>query len=361
MSSSSPRSASPPDHDPRRRACRPLGGRAAGQPADLPDRRLPDRRRQWNSDDLPVGHQVPQDDRIAARRGPERATRARHVPRSRMWRVRVERSGRDRRGRATQEVSAQSLAPADRRRRRPRHRRGDRVPAVPEGGARRSTVPSRPASSRAPSSSRPRTPSSTSIRRTRRPPAAWSRSTRAISSTILTMWLVMAIVIIGSVLMIRGSKLVPGRGQNVFEFVYEFLSDFGMGIAGPEGAPLHPDLPGRVPARPVRQLDRPGAAGRQDRGAAGAVERRQHHDRDGPRQLLRSSTVEGFRHLGVRGYLGKFFPCGRVPEGHRRRGHRHVRRPDRAHARVRQAGHAVDATLRQHLRRRGGPRRHHRR
>ena len=43
----------------------------------------------------------------------------------------------------------------------------------------------------------------------------------------------MAIVLLVSFLMVRGSKLIPGRAQNVFEWFYEFLSDFGLGIAGP--------------------------------------------------------------------------------------------------------------------------------
>ena len=40
--------------------------------------------------------------------------------------------------------------------------------------------------------------------------------------------------------MTRGSKLIPGRGQNIFETVYEFLSDFGVGIAGPAARPYIP-------------------------------------------------------------------------------------------------------------------------
>ena len=67
---------------------------------------------------------------------------------------------------------------------------------------------------------------------------------------------------------------------------------------------------------------------------------------------------EGFRRLGVRGYLGQVLPVLRVQERHRRGRHRPVRGPHRADAGVRQAPHAVDATLRQHLRRRGGARRH---
>ncbi len=53
----------------------------------------------------------------------------------------------------------------------------------------------------------------------------------SISSTLLTMWLVIALVVIGAILLLRNSKLVPGRGQNAFEFVYEFLRDFGLSSA----------------------------------------------------------------------------------------------------------------------------------
>ena len=84
----------------------------------------------------------------------------------------------------------------------------------------------------------------------------------SISSTILTMWIVMAIVLIVSILMVRGSKLIPGRAQNVFEWFYEFLSDFGLGIAGPDGAPVHPALRRVLPAHPVLQLERPRPADR---------------------------------------------------------------------------------------------------
>ncbi len=52
----------------------------------------------------------------------------------------------------------------------------------------------------------------------------------------------MAIVLLGSILMVRGSKLIPGRAQNVFEWFYEFLSDFGIGIAGPAAQAVHPAL-----------------------------------------------------------------------------------------------------------------------
>ncbi len=129
----------------------------------------------------------------------------------------------------------------------------------------------------------------------------------AISSTILTMWLVMAIVIVGAVLMTRGSTLVPRRGQNVFEFVYEFLSDFGIGIAGAAAKPYIPifvaafllilfdNWIGLVP--PVGKIDLLRAPSSDVNITIGMA--------------LVSFLIfefEGFRALGIRGYLGKFFP-----------------------------------------------------
>jgi F-type H+-transporting ATPase subunit a len=129
----------------------------------------------------------------------------------------------------------------------------------------------------------------------------------AISSTLLTMWLVMAIVVIGSALLVRGSKLVPGRGQNIFEFVYEFLSDFGMGLAGPTAKPYIPiflgafllvlfdNWIGLVP--PVGKVDFLRAPSSDVNITIGMA-----------LVSFLIFHVEGFRHLGVRGYLGKFFP-----------------------------------------------------
>ena len=139
------------------------------------------------------------------------------------------------------------------------------------------------------------------------PPAVGVYFEPAISSTLLTMWIVMAIVIIGSVLLIRGSKLVPGRGQNIFEFVYEFLSDFGLGLAGPTARPYIPiflgafllvlfdNWIGLVP--PVGKVDFLRAPSSDVNVTIGMA-----------LVSFLIFHVEGFRHLGVRGYLGKFFP-----------------------------------------------------
>jgi F-type H+-transporting ATPase subunit a len=129
----------------------------------------------------------------------------------------------------------------------------------------------------------------------------------AISSTLLTMWLVMAIVVIGSALLVRGAKLVPGRGQNIFEFVYEFLADFGIGLAGPTARPYIPIFLGAFllvlfdnwiglvpPVGKVEFLRAPSSDVNITIGMA-LVSFLIFH-------------IEGFRHLGARGYLGKFFP-----------------------------------------------------
>ena len=136
----------------------------------------------------------------------------------------------------------------------------------------------------------------------------------SISSTILTMWIVMAIVLIGSILMVRRSTLIPRRSQNVFEWFYEFLSDFGIGIAGPTARPYIPlfaaffllilfsNWSGLVP--PVGRI----------------------HELRAPTSdvnitlgLALVSFVyfefQGFRRLGIRGYLSKFFPLGEFRNG----------------------------------------------
>lgn len=129
----------------------------------------------------------------------------------------------------------------------------------------------------------------------------------SISSTILTMWIVMAVVLAGAILMTRGGTMIPGRAQNVFEAFYESLSDFGIGLAGPKARPYIPifvaffllilfdNWVGLVP--PVGKLDFLRAPSSDVNITIGMA-------------LISFLIfhVEGFRHLGVRGYLGKFFP-----------------------------------------------------
>jgi F-type H+-transporting ATPase subunit a len=145
-------------------------------------------------------------------------------------------------------------------------------------------------------------------------PAALVVFDPVISNTILTMWIVMVIVLVGAILMVRGSKLIPGRGQNVFEWFYEFLGDFGVGIAGPKARPYIPIFAaffllilfnnwiGLVPpVGKIPQLRAPSSDVNITIGMA-LVSFVIFH-------------VEGVRHLGLRGYLGKFIPLGEFRKG----------------------------------------------
>ena len=136
----------------------------------------------------------------------------------------------------------------------------------------------------------------------------------SISNTIFTMWIVMAVVIVVSVLLVRGSKLIPGRGQNLFEWFYEFLSDFGIGIAGVAAKPYIPlfaaffllilfsNWSGLIP--PVGRIP---------------ALRAPTSDVNVTLGLALVSFIyfefEGFRRLGFRGYAGKFFPLYEFKNG----------------------------------------------
>jgi len=136
----------------------------------------------------------------------------------------------------------------------------------------------------------------------------------SISNTLLTMWIVMAIVIVGAWLMVRGSKLIPGRAQNVFEWFYEFLGNFGIGIAGEAGRPYLPIFLGAFllivfdnwiglvpPVGKIELLRAPSSDVNITIGMA----------------LVSFLIFEflGFWKLGVLGYLGKFFPLYEFKKG----------------------------------------------
>jgi F-type H+-transporting ATPase subunit a len=136
----------------------------------------------------------------------------------------------------------------------------------------------------------------------------------AISNTLFTMWIVMALVIVGSWLMVRGAKLIPGRAQNFFEWFYEFLGNFGIGIAGEAGRPYLPIFLGAFllivfnnwiglvpPVGKIEQLRAPSSDVNITLGMA----------------LVSFLIFEflGFWKLGVFGYLGKFFPLYEFKKG----------------------------------------------
>jgi F-type H+-transporting ATPase subunit a len=136
----------------------------------------------------------------------------------------------------------------------------------------------------------------------------------SISSTILTMWIVMALILLLAFVATRRMKTVPGRLQNVVEWAYEFGSDFAVGIGGERARRYYPIFAGFFifilfsnwsglvpPVGKIEQLRAPTSDVNITLGLA-----------------LTSFVLfqgEGFRRLGVRGYLGKFFPLGEFRKG----------------------------------------------
>ena len=136
----------------------------------------------------------------------------------------------------------------------------------------------------------------------------------SISSTILTMWIVMVLLLLVAFLVTRGMKLIPGRVQNVVEWAYEFGCDFAVGIGGEKSRRYYPIFAGFFvfilfsnwsglvpPVGKIEQLRAPTSDVNITLGLA-----------------LTSFVLfqgEGFRRLGVRGYLGKFFPIGEFRHG----------------------------------------------
>jgi len=52
---------------------------------------------------------------------------------------------------------------------------------------------------------------------------------------VIHSWLVMAILIVGTVILLKGTELIPRKGQNIFEVIIGGLEDFMVEITGPEG------------------------------------------------------------------------------------------------------------------------------
>ena len=136
----------------------------------------------------------------------------------------------------------------------------------------------------------------------------------SISSTILTMWIVMALLLLVAFIATRRMKLVPGRLQNAVEWAYEFGSDFAIGIGGEKARRYYPifaafflfilfsNWSGLVP--PVGKIEQLRAPTSDVNITIGLA--------------LTSFCIfefEGFRRLGIRGYLGKFFPLGEFRRG----------------------------------------------
>jgi F-type H+-transporting ATPase subunit a len=136
----------------------------------------------------------------------------------------------------------------------------------------------------------------------------------SISSTILTMWIVMALILLLAFVATRSMKIVPGRLQNAVEWAYEFGSSFALGIGGEQARRYYPifaayfifilfsNWSGLVP--PIGKIDQLRAPTSDMNVTIGLA--------------LTSFLIfegEGVRRLGVRGYLGKFFPIGEFRHG----------------------------------------------
>lgn len=57
---------------------------------------------------------------------------------------------------------------------------------------------------------------------------------------VIHSWFVMALLLIGALVLVRGIQLVPRKGQNALELIIGGLEDFMVDITGPEGRAFFP-------------------------------------------------------------------------------------------------------------------------
>ena len=136
----------------------------------------------------------------------------------------------------------------------------------------------------------------------------------SISAPLFTMWIVMAVILIFAILSTRGMSLVPGGVQNAVEFAWESLENWAMSLGGP-GARKHIPLftafflfilfsnwSGLLPFfGKIEALRAPTSDVNVTIGLALVV--------------FFYFQFQGFQALGVRGYLGKFFPLAAFRQG----------------------------------------------
>jgi F-type H+-transporting ATPase subunit a len=136
----------------------------------------------------------------------------------------------------------------------------------------------------------------------------------SITASLLTMWIIMILIVVLAVLATRGLKLVPRGVQNAVELVYELLSNFAISLGGPAAKRYVPLFAGVFLFVLFSNWS----------GLLPIV---------GRLEFLRAPTsdvnvtlglalvsffifqAEGFRRLGFRGYLGKFFSLKGFKEG----------------------------------------------
>ncbi len=136
----------------------------------------------------------------------------------------------------------------------------------------------------------------------------------SITSTIVTMWGVMVITIVTLLLMTRGRAMVPGKAQNAMEYVWELLEGFATSLGGLASKPYIPlfagfflfilfcNWSGLLPfIGKVNFLRAPTSDVNITIGLALVA--------------FVFFEYQGFRELGVGGYLSKFFPFGEFRNG----------------------------------------------
>jgi len=136
----------------------------------------------------------------------------------------------------------------------------------------------------------------------------------SITSSLVTMWIVSVVILVVFFVLTRGSQLVPHGRQNFAEWVYETVGDFGESIGGPAAKPYIPLFIGFFlfilvsnwsglipPIGRVTFLRAPTSDVNVTIGLALVA--------------WLFFELEGFRKLGVGGYLKKFFPFGEFRKG----------------------------------------------
>jgi F-type H+-transporting ATPase subunit a len=137
-------------------------------------------------------------------------------------------------------------------------------------------------------------------------PAAMVFFDPSITSTLFTMWVVMATIVLVAFLASRGMKDVPGRLQNALEFAWESLENWAISLGGPDARRHIPlfvafflfilfgNWSGLLPwFGKIEAFRAPTSDLNVTIGLALVAFVYYHY--------------QGFRTLGVRGYLGKFF------------------------------------------------------
>jgi F-type H+-transporting ATPase subunit a len=136
----------------------------------------------------------------------------------------------------------------------------------------------------------------------------------SITNTILTMWIITVLLIVSLLLLTRKRDMIPGRGQNAIEALYDGLQGFALSLGGPAAKRYVPlfvilfiyillcNWSGLLPFVGRIELFRAPTSDVNITIGLALVAFCIFH-------------IEGVRSLGARGYLGKFFPLREFRQG----------------------------------------------